>query len=42
MSHSKFENIGQHHWVIEFEKPPIDIHQFIQTVDSKLQKNNID
>ncbi len=42
MSHSKFENIGQHHWVIEFEKPPSDIHQFIQTVDSKLQKNNID
>ena len=42
MSNSKFENVGQHHWVIEFEKMPNDIYQFTRTVDSELQKSNID
>ena len=42
MSNSKLENVGQHHWVIEFIEMPNDIHQFIHSVDTALQKNNID
>ena len=42
MSNSKLENVGQHHWVIEFIEMPNDIHQFIHSVDNALQNNNID
>jgi hypothetical protein len=33
---------GGHEWLIEFEKPPLDLDQFITTLDTNLQKLNSD
>jgi hypothetical protein len=40
--HMTFSDKGGHHWLIEFEQPPQDIHAFAVQLDLELQKLNSD
>lgn len=39
---SKNEQVGAHHWLIEFENEPQDLLAFSRTLDTELQKVNAD
>lgn len=35
-------NKGGHQWLVEFSKPPVDLHRFVSALDTELQKVNSD